>query len=128
MALELCTKSLAIRIKVMGAKHAEMDAAHNYNDSLALIFQKQNKDKMELGLYAKLLAIRIEAMGAEHSGVAAAYSNIALVYEKQGKYIEALEQAREVPRDRHQGAGRGPPGRGRHVRLHRPRLREASRG
>ena len=53
------------------------------------------------------LGIRRAALGEQHPDVGQTYNNMAVVYENQGKYEQALELYSKAPPVRHEGQCRG---------------------
>ena len=49
-------------------------------------------------MYEKALSIRLKKLGDDHPDVAATYNNMAIVYDDQGKYDEALASTRRLCR------------------------------
>ncbi|MDR2870667.1 MAG: tetratricopeptide repeat protein, partial [Deferribacteraceae bacterium] len=87
-ALEILSRVLLIREKLLGAEH--LDTADSYND-VACIYSDQGDYAKALEYHQKSLKIRESVLGIEHPNTALSYNSIGLVYSAQGDYVKALE-------------------------------------
>ncbi|HWO23498.1 MAG TPA: CHAT domain-containing tetratricopeptide repeat protein [Kofleriaceae bacterium] len=85
-ALPLAERSLALREKVLGARHP--DVAKSLNN-LASLYQAQGTYARAEPLFVRALDIYEKALGAVHSDVAESLNNLALLYQAQGEYGRA---------------------------------------
>jgi len=87
-AMELYSRIVEIREKVLGKEHPDTATAYN---NIALVYAKQGDDNKALEWYHKALAISEKVLGKENLAFATIYNNIADIYSHQGNYPEALE-------------------------------------
>jgi len=92
-ALELSSKALAIREKILGIEH--FNTAKVYN-TIGYVYNSLGNYSYALEYYLKALKILGKALGKEHPDVATLYNNIGGVYASQGDYPKALEYRKEA--------------------------------
>ncbi|MEZ4265881.1 MAG: tetratricopeptide repeat protein [Myxococcota bacterium] len=92
-AEEALKRAVAIRIEAKGADHKEVASLwHNLGETYR---RGKRLDKAE-GLYREAIEIKTKALGAEHPSLASSLNDLAVVFNEQGKFSEALPKLLEA--------------------------------